>query len=652
MIDVPERVKELLKKDGVRKNFRVHFPNGECEDICNNRLITESVTFTESVCSQSRFKLGLCESSVLRFECVDVPNIKGEIIEAQIEIDCSEVEQSYSWIETKDDVSFPFFPIKYGTFVIDSCDRNANSVKRRKVTAYSIDYSMFADFTKTSVYNYIQNGYWYKSEDLLIPFEALANSIFPPDVFDYYVQNGTSTEQEYTYLIHNDDNLSDEGISLKVRTVEYNCINENDGNYEYTYSNSKQTTQTIWAIWTKLIGIEKYYKKVKVIKEELLSELKSKNVSQEIIEKTIYALEDRLKPNIVRTNYKGYTVNEINNKVKCDYDKATEYIKADGVYNLSRITELLQINTSNWINTYAHSDTALILIPYSIDLYIDKYQFSFKREIDYTIIKKYSNQKIYSKYYDSTLKKYVYYNSDGTKCLLDEYIGTPLMLFKRTSVKQSSAINTESYTTIIQKGYHVADCWLLQQTSKQIVESYCELRGKMGKVGRDGMFSLITLKPPRKQLPSATLYPSSKVYPINEESVNSNCYSSIWYDDVMSLPFGKIKLTYTNSSEKVDYEKILSDNEEIKNYELTNNIAIANIPIQEDGIESIVNELAENINDIQYMPCKITMKGLPYLEAGDYLRVVTNYDEVFETLIFRQTIKGIQSLKTTIETRG
>ena len=39
MLYIPEEVKDVLKKDSVRKNLRISFPNGEHEDITNDNLI-------------------------------------------------------------------------------------------------------------------------------------------------------------------------------------------------------------------------------------------------------------------------------------------------------------------------------------------------------------------------------------------------------------------------------------------------------------------------------------------------------------------------------------------------------------------------------------------------------------------------------------
>ena len=74
MINIPDRVIELLKRDNAQKNFRVHFPNGERADITKDNII--EVSFSESICSQG-FKFGLCETPSIEFVTFDIENIKG-----------------------------------------------------------------------------------------------------------------------------------------------------------------------------------------------------------------------------------------------------------------------------------------------------------------------------------------------------------------------------------------------------------------------------------------------------------------------------------------------------------------------------------------------------------------------------------------------
>ena len=50
MLNVDYRIKELVAKFGVRRNFRVIFPNGERADISGNSIVADSVELSASIC--------------------------------------------------------------------------------------------------------------------------------------------------------------------------------------------------------------------------------------------------------------------------------------------------------------------------------------------------------------------------------------------------------------------------------------------------------------------------------------------------------------------------------------------------------------------------------------------------------------------------
>lgn len=150
MLNIPDSVKALYKQDGVRKNFRAHFPGGELPDITNDNIVQESVKFTESICSQDVFKFGLTEASVIEFETVGVANMYGMMIECSSEIDCSSLSaaeiaeiEAGTWdgefvLLADSDLGFPFFRVPYGVFRVESCPRDHQAMAHRRVTAYTL----------------------------------------------------------------------------------------------------------------------------------------------------------------------------------------------------------------------------------------------------------------------------------------------------------------------------------------------------------------------------------------------------------------------------------------------------------------------------------------------------------------------------------
>lgn len=145
MLNIPVAVQDLFKTDGVPKNFRVHFPNGERADITNDMIVNGSVKFTESVCSKDVLQFGLAEASQIEFECVGVENIYGMTIQCAIEIevgaevqDDPDIDDTLSWLTPQYVVysGVKYYRIPYGEFVVESCPRKQGAMKHRRVQAY------------------------------------------------------------------------------------------------------------------------------------------------------------------------------------------------------------------------------------------------------------------------------------------------------------------------------------------------------------------------------------------------------------------------------------------------------------------------------------------------------------------------------------
>ena len=75
----------------------------------------------------------------------------------------------------------------------------------------------------------------------------------------------------------------------------------------------------------------------------------------------------------------------------------------------------------------------------------------------------------------------------------------------------------------------------------------------------------------------------------------------------------------------------------------SDNYFIKNGYYDEAGIDELLEALGERIKEFQYCPAEIEMRGLPYMEPGDVLSVVTR-NSGFITYVLRRTISGIQNL--------
>lgn len=154
MINTPEVIKNLFLQDGIRKNFRVTFPdNPEIPDIISKNIVQGSIHFTESSCSQEEFKFGLCEASEIEFECYNVGNIKKKKIKCFVEIDLTSLSDSVKeeYGQTSDDLDYIFYRISLGVFRVTACPKVELDVEenaefdgtilvKRSITAYGPSY--------------------------------------------------------------------------------------------------------------------------------------------------------------------------------------------------------------------------------------------------------------------------------------------------------------------------------------------------------------------------------------------------------------------------------------------------------------------------------------------------------------------------------
>ena len=259
MLTVPSEIKDLLHEDTCKKNIRIHFPNGERSDICNDLIVMDSVRFTESLCSQNELKFGLCESPVFECEVVGVGNIKGATIEVYCEIFCP---ASVEGAVFRPDLQVYVYPIMYGKFDVQECKRQAD-MNHRKITAFGEQASVY--IKKNQVIDRKHN------------VAVASNTNYDPLIFSTYVM-GANVEERLP--LANYDTLANLSYYSDKRIIRLR-----DGvNYEYgIYLKSKRLA-------TSFSDDNLYYEGEKTIlktKEEVLEDLRAL-VSDETIPRELY----------------------------------------------------------------------------------------------------------------------------------------------------------------------------------------------------------------------------------------------------------------------------------------------------------------------------------------------------------------------------
>lgn len=214
MVQVHYKIKELVAKYGVRRNFRVIFPNGERADLTSADIIDDTVELSESVCSETVFRFGCIERSMLSFECMNIQNIQGCQIRAGLEIDISsisswipyiqqEIDRGYDdgeiVLEADSDLGYSYYRIPYGLYWVESCPRDQSNRKRRKVTAFSADINKVSPVERVRLATYAP-GY---ETFLAYPYQLAAVNAgwLTPDLFDAwgFRRNTGSNYNYYTW---------------------------------------------------------------------------------------------------------------------------------------------------------------------------------------------------------------------------------------------------------------------------------------------------------------------------------------------------------------------------------------------------------------------------------------------------------------------
>ncbi len=656
MLNIPEAVRGLFKENSIKKQLRIHFPNGERADITNENIDGENFSFTESLCSRKQMKFGLCEAGVVKFTCTNIENIKGYEIEVFCEIDVSSIitarqslksEKKQIILDTRilnlgTPVKISFLErVKYFDYSIEYESGIESGYYPGVVGGYSgfehtlsSDYGNVVSFTISlernisAILEYRTDvGFEYQTaDDVPFPYYQIPFGVF---VVDQCKRNKGSFERRKVVAYGKEMNLSNVSDAEKIKrravigsTYKFNIPNYMISNAALVDVNvisfekmelqdSERQVESVWVKGNSYLYAKKYYKEY-VFDDKKIHELYriTNNIGKDGVAQK---LKQHIEVMYNNTAELGYDVQSANRSAFYKFVKdeiypffgplSANYLKDDSQY-------LYPFVKDNYQSAYIH-------IPYKIEFYI----------------------------YDSDIRETVY---------RDEFFVT------------EKEITVEKLTTdYVPMEYTIEEYDDSDVDFKKIFEAYVELQGKFGRCDRQGIFRLVSLDKkfglyPSKELnPGKHLYPSSAGY-----SVGGAQYSSIWYDDELAKPYGKVIATYTDQEGTEHYIEhlipkntdedgnvIYFEDDECRVYDLSKNAILRNSKFEEAAIKELLEEFVANIKDISYRPAEIEMKGLPYLECGDVLRVRSNTANL-QTVILRRTLKGIQSLKDTVESEG
>lgn len=586
MLNVPTEVQALFKADSVFKNFRVHFPNGENADLTNDDIVSESVSFTESICSAQVFQFGLTEASEIKFTCVNVPNIRGAVIECAIEVQADSLGAEWlaehaptgneEFLDPQVCVygSRNMYRVPYGRFIVDTCPRNHETMYKRDVTAYT---------------ERMDNA------ETLNPGQVAVMNAFYPELETYSPR--VKALFWATVANNNPTMLTAGGYEPATLTA--------DGSDEIGYlvkvKNTSGTTFDLYAVVQN-----SYYVPAGTASPEtdIYSIEWGDYWTRDYVQELANVIENSIDVNLSASGYASY------------YDLAMDLLRG---FHLPKMRIQYGSNTAyqsipqgtNVIYPHATSgDTVAAAVPSVIYLRTND---GLKGAVDIQRV-------AFSMYTDTTA---------GTD---------PTALF---SVSFSSTLETNGKLPgqSGKKMYSFANAFSLGD----IVQGYLELQCRFGSPSRTGGMEITALDntSPVSILPenyAELWYDETTIAPIGYVQVKFKDETDNEQDLTVQIGTGASVYDLRDNAVLQNMVFTVSKAE-----------AEAGITIESKLLAFLNSVFTPNIPDLTFIPIELSKKGLPYLEAGDAVTITTGDGQVVPSFILRQTVKGIQFLTADVE---
>jgi len=206
-------------------------------------------------------------------------------------------------------------------------------------------------------------------------------------------------------------------------------------------------------------------------------------------------------------------------------------------------------------------------------------------------------------------------------------------------------------------------------TVRDVFRSLMEINGAFVKINRQGDVECVYSRK-GSLYPSETLYPSEDLYPIEDAMlIPSAKYSVSKQEDYQSADFGKIQIkSQNNGKDVITLRTFVGDANYDSTYIIDDNVFFCNSAVKFNyrdnvngqsvtpydvlpEINTILGRMFNRISNMGYTPHDTTLVGMPWVETGDRVTLVT-YIDAFESFVFRRTMKGIQGLFDTYEAHG
>lgn len=628
MLNIPSSVKTLFQTDGIHKNFRVHFPNGEFADITNDNVVQESVRFTESLCSQSTFKFGLAEASVLEFETVGIGNMYGMTIEASIEIDCSSLSAADkaaiaagTWNGTWDGT---VFGIPLGTFRVDSCPRDHQSMAHRKVTAYTQDVSnRMAGIPSRSFEPHFNVG---------------MNALLNTRLSDLTYVEDAKIPAEQTYVYQNNVYACDSTGTAKYLSISAGAKRELlTLSGRLSNSGGTYATQCDYFTYNQTFDPTEYEKFG--INAAAALDAAGLDLTYDHSGTKIYANNEAMLRERLPWLFSPCVVNLVRLHNSSSNNSAAYF---DG-YNAINVAP----DAVYPILTPASYNRAFT-VPYYYVGSTDKSELPYGTNKDVSFLGEYLASLSTNSAYPTTFQLSV----GGTIVTVTK----PCEITAPTAKLYKMAGAVGDYIKIASTGNEIAPQVPVGMTGAEsfydsltnfsfafdfrtMLNGVLELYAEFLKADRAGSAEVVSLD---NSAPT---------------SVPPDNYSEMWWDEYDVDPIGTVTITFKETDADGNEQEntvALNIGTGLSRYDMSNNEtlkSLANASLSD--VSTLINtNFKPKVGAVAFTPIDLTMQGWPWLEAGDALEVEAEDGTIVETYALRIEMSGIQHLQMAITAEG
>jgi hypothetical protein len=196
-------------------------------------------------------------------------------------------------------------------------------------------------------------------------------------------------------------------------------------------------------------------------------------------------------------------------------------------------------------------------------------------------------------------------------------------------------------------------------TGRDVMRSLLEVCGCFFKLDRNGKpkFTYCTKS---GLYPSNNLYPADDLYPRGSDGiVPTGIYYDFECEDYTVKDYGKIQIlknSNSNESKTVAEWQYIGDETKENTYIIDDNIfyCAADMQYEYDSMSEVTEMLKnmfQRISNMSFTPQNANCVGLPYLECGDRIILLTENSGI-ESFIFERNLSGIQSLVDNFVAKG